>query len=56
MRWAIRRGKSERDLNQAQRIAFQHPCRLAAETTHPRFRRRHLGGYTVVLTINYGYE
>jgi hypothetical protein len=35
--------------------ALARPCRLAGETTHPRFRHDVLG-YRAVLTINYGYE
>ena len=39
----------------AQQVALQHHCRLAFETTHPRFA--HLrGGYSLVLTVNSGYE
>lgn len=43
-------------MNRNQLTAIEHPCRLAAETVHPRFGRRHPAGYTIVLTINYGYE
>jgi hypothetical protein len=44
-------------MNRPQTIAFEHPCRLAFETAHPRFgfldpEMRH----SVVLTINSGYE
>lgn len=39
----------------AQTTAIEHPCRLAVETMHPRFRERS-GITTVVLTVNTGYE
>lgn len=39
----------------AQAIAMKHPCRLAEETSHPRFGHLVDGG-TLVLTINFGYE
>lgn len=42
-------------IEEAQKIALSHPCRLGGETVHPRFARRGLG-YTVVLTVNSGYE
>lgn len=38
-----------------QATAIRHHCRLAAETIHPRFAHRR-AGYTVVLTVNSGYE
>lgn len=38
-----------------QLIAFQHPCRLACETAHPRFGTSFFIG-SCVLTINTGYE
>lgn len=38
-----------------QLIAFQHPCRLACETAHPRFGAALFTG-SRVLTINSGYE
>lgn len=41
----------------AQRTAIRHHCRLAVETTHPRFR--YVGpdaAYSVILTVNSGYE
>lgn len=44
-------------MNRAQRLALEHPCRLAVETLHPRFPRLIRGGkYSVVLTVNSGYE
>jgi hypothetical protein len=36
-------------------IALRHPCLLAFETTHPRFRWTE-GGHGIVLTVNTGYE
>jgi hypothetical protein len=42
-------------MNYQQRTAIEHPCRLAIETMHPRFRMK--DGITgVVLTVNTGYE
>lgn len=38
-----------------QRIAIEHPTRLAVETMHPRFRERN-GITAVILTVNSGYE
>ena len=38
-------------------VALRHHCRLAVETTHPRFKtvdRR--GGFSIILTVNSGYE
>lgn len=38
-----------------QRTAVENHCRLACETTHPRFAR--MGpGYSVIVTVNSGYE
>jgi hypothetical protein len=42
----------------AQQLALTHHCRLAVETTHPRFRslldpKRPI---SLVLTVNSGYE
>jgi hypothetical protein len=42
-------------MNDRQKEALSHHCRLAGETAHPRFgwvERDH----TVVLTVNSGYE
>jgi hypothetical protein len=39
-----------------QRTAIDHHCRLAAETVHPRFSTMLVGGLSVVLTVNSGYE
>jgi len=38
-----------------QRIAITHPCHLAAETMHSRYRIR-TGAWSTVLTVNTGYE
>jgi hypothetical protein len=39
----------------AQTAALRHPCLLAGETIHPRFRSV-TGAWSLVLTINTGYE
>jgi hypothetical protein len=39
------------------KVALRHHCRLAIETLHPRFGWLASGGaYSVVLTVNSGYE
>lgn len=43
------------DLSAQRQTALTRPCRLAAETAHPRFAFT-FGGATVVLTVNAGYE
>jgi hypothetical protein len=43
-------------MNQHQRTAISHHCRLAIETTHPRFAHRLDDGLTLVLSVNSGYE
>jgi hypothetical protein len=44
-------------MNDAQKTALDHHCRLATETMHPRFARWVRNGlFSVVLTINSGYE
>jgi hypothetical protein len=43
-------------VNAHQRIAIDHHCRLACETVHPRFAWLRPDGFTVVLTVNSGYE
>ena len=43
-------------MNQQQKTAFENPCLLAEETAHPRFGIRLIGGVSVVLTVNTGYE
>lgn len=40
----------------AQLVALAHPCRIGAETAHPRFRFLRPDGLSIVLTINSGYE
>lgn len=42
-------------MNIAQRTALAHPCLLADETLHPRFRRLCRFG-SIILTVNTGYE
>ena len=37
-------------------IALRHHCRLSIETLHPRFARVDRAGFSVVLTVNSGYE
>lgn len=44
-----------RVVNDRQRTALRHHCRLAGETVHPRFASVELA-YSVVLTVNSGYE
>jgi len=39
-----------------QKTALRHHCRLAIETTHPRFAYRLGHGLSLVLTVNSGYE
>lgn len=43
------------EIAKAQAVAVDRHCRLAGETIHPRYRHRGLG-YTIVLTVNSGYE
>lgn len=44
-------------MNDAQKTALDYHCRLACETSHPRFARLVRGGkFTVVVTVNSGYE
>ncbi len=43
-------------LQRHREIALRHHCRLAAETTHPRFAWVDPRGFTVILTVNSGYE
>jgi hypothetical protein len=37
-------------------IALAHHCRLSIETMHPRFSRIDPAGFSVVFTVNSGYE
>ena len=39
-----------------QEVALTHPCRLAGETVHRRFARRYRDRWSLVLTVNTGYE
>lgn len=43
-------------MNRAQTIALRHHCRLAIETTHPRFGHLLGHGLSLVVTVNSGYE
>lgn len=52
----FRQFSSEHSIIARQRLtALRHHCRLAAETSHPRFGFL-IGGASVVLTVNSGYE
>lgn len=44
------------EMTEAQRTALAHHCRLAGETVHERFISLLTGGYSLVLTVNTGYE
>lgn len=44
------------DLTEYQRIALQHPCFLATETSRPRFAHGIKFRASLVLTVNSGYE
>jgi hypothetical protein len=38
-------------------VALRHHCRLSIETVHPRFGSLdRAGGFSVVMTVNSGYE
>ena len=43
-------------MNRHQRTAIEQHCRLAVETVRPEFAHMLLGGLTVVLAVNSGYE
>jgi hypothetical protein len=43
-------------VNRHQRLALDRHCRLSIETMHPDFGRSLVGGMSVVLTVNSGYE
>ena len=43
-------------MNRAQRTALDNHCRLSIETLRPMFSTILVGGITVVLTVNSGYE
>jgi hypothetical protein len=38
------------------RVAIENHCRLSVETMHPRFRRVSPLGFSVIVTVNSGYE
>jgi hypothetical protein len=40
----------------AAQTALRHHCRLSTETTHPRFATIDPAGFSVILTVNSGYE
>jgi hypothetical protein len=40
----------------AARVALTRHCRLSIETMHPQFGRLDPAGFSVVLTVNSGYE
>lgn len=37
-------------------LALAYHCRLSIETAHPRFGRIDPAGYSIVFTVNSGYE
>lgn len=46
-------------MNDCQRIAIENHCRFSFEATRSRFRfliRKRKGNFSVVLTVNSGYE
>lgn len=43
-------------MNGYQQRAIENHCRLAGETMNPAFKRMTPTGYSVVLTVNSGYE
>lgn len=43
-------------MNRAAQTALRHHCRLSIETMHPRFGMLDRSGFSVVLTVNSGYE
>ena len=43
-------------MNHHQKTALENHCRLAVETLHPRFRWLTSDGFSVILTVNSGYE
>ena len=44
------------DISKMRLVALAHPCRLAAETLHPQFARFVRHSFSVILTVNTGYE
>ena len=43
-------------LSRQAETALAHPCLLSVETLHPRFATIDPTGYSVILTVNSGYE
>lgn len=43
-------------MNRHQQIALENHCRLACETVNPLFSYVVLNAYSVVLSVNSGYE
>lgn len=43
-------------MNRQADIALRHHCRLSVETMHPRFAVLDPAGFSVILTVNSGYE
>ena len=43
-------------MNGRAEIAIRHHCRLSIETLHPRFGLIDPVGFSVILTVNSGYE
>lgn len=43
-------------MTKQQDTAITYPCRLALECAHPRYATLRGGGYSLVLTVNTGYE
>jgi hypothetical protein len=43
-------------MNDRARTALAHHCRLSIETMHPRFGSVDPTGFSVVMTVNSGYE
>jgi hypothetical protein len=43
-------------LDEQRALALKFHCRLAAETAHPRFAWVDPRGFTVILSVNSGYE
>lgn len=37
-------------------VAIRHHCRLSIETMHPRFAVLDPAGFSVIVTVNSGYE
>jgi hypothetical protein len=43
-------------MNRQAETAIRHHCRLSIETLHPRFGLTDPAGFSVILTVNSGYE